>query len=194
MRRRKKGLSFYEKKQIISTSLIKEILGMVFATAAAVFLAVVLVLNVGIRTNVIGVSMEPSLFNGQEILINRLVYKLSSPKRGDVVVFLPNGNQNTHYYVKRVVGVPGDHIQITEGKLYVNGIPEEDEVFDKMEEPGIAENEIELQNDEYFVLGDNRNNSEDSRSANIGAIHKKTIIGEAWFHLSSPSEGIGFIQ
>ena len=77
--------------------------------------------------------MEPGLYNGQEILINHLLYKLTSPKRGDVVVFLPNGNQNTHYYVKRIVALPGETLQIRDEKLYINGIlAEEDEACDKM--------------------------------------------------------------
>ncbi len=194
MRRRSKGLSFYEKKKRISSRVLREIFTMIFGTLAAVLVAAVLVFSVGIRTNVIGVSMEPSLYNGQKILINRFVYKLKSPKTGDVIVFLPNGNQNTHYYVKRVVAVPGDKVQIINGQLYVNDIPEEDDSYDKMEDAGIAVNEIILENDEYFVLGDNRNISEDSRSGNIGPVNKNTIYGKAWFHMSIDNYGAGFIQ
>lgn len=192
--RKRKGLTFYEKKKRISSHLVKEIFGMVFGTFAAIFLAVVLVLNVGMKTNVIGVSMEPTLYNGQKVLINRFTYKLTAPKEGDVIVFLPNGNQNTHYYVKRVVAVPGDTVQIIDGQLYVNGEAEEDENFDKMEDAGIAENQIVLANDEFFVLGDNRNISEDSRSGNIGPVNKATIYGKAWFHMSGGGEGMGLIE
>lgn len=192
--RKRKGLTFYEKKKRISSHLVKEIFGMVFGTFAAIFLAVVLVLNVGMKTNVIGVSMEPTLYNGQKVLINRFTYKLTAPKEGDVIVFLPNGNQNTHYYVKRVVAVPGDTVQIIDGRLYVNGEAEEDESFDKMEDAGIAENQIVLANDEFFVLGDNRNISEDSRSGNIGPVNKATIYGKAWFHMSGGGEGMGLIE
>lgn len=105
--RKSKGLSFYRRRKKISTAILHEILSYVLGIAIAAFLAFVIVYFVGIRTSVIGVSMEPALYNGQEILINRFIYKLSNPKAGDVVVFLPNGNQNTHYYVKRVVAVPG---------------------------------------------------------------------------------------
>lgn len=167
---------------------------MIFCTFAAIFLAVVLVYNVGMRTNIIGVSMEPSLYNGQAILVNRFVYKLSAPKKDDVVVFLPGGNQNAHYYVKRVVATPGQKVQIINGMLYVDGILEENEVYDKMEEAGIAENEILLGSDEYFVLGDNRNSSEDSRSGNIGPIHRNTIYGKAWFHMGGGKDGMGLIK
>lgn len=192
--RRSKGLSFYEKKKKISMHVVKEIFGMVFGTFAAVLLASVLVYSVGMKTNVIGVSMEPTLFNGQQILINRFGYKLTSPQRGDIIVFRPGGNQNAHYYVKRVVALPGEKVQIIDGQLYVDGVLEDNENYDKMEEAGIAENEIILKNDEYFVLGDNRNISEDSRSGNIGPVNKVTIYGKAWFHMSAGDEGIGFIQ
>ncbi len=194
MRRRNKGLSFYEKKKRINTHILREIIGMMFGTFAAVFLAVVLVYSAGVKTNIIGVSMEPSLYNGQKILINRFIYKLMAPKKDDVIVFLPGGNQNAYYYVKRVVAVPGQKVQIIDGMLYVDGIPEENEIYDKMEDAGIAENEIVLGADEYFVLGDNRNSSEDSRSGNIGPVGRETIYGKAWFHLSGGGDGMGFVE
>lgn len=194
MRRRNKGLSFYEKKKRINTHILREIFGMMFGTFAAVFLAVVLVYSAGVKTNIIGVSMEPSLYNGQKILINRFIYKLMAPKKDDVIVFLPGGNQNAYYYVKRVVAVPGQKVQIIDGMLYVDGIPEENEIYDKMEDAGIAENELVLGADEYFVLGDNRNSSEDSRSGNIGPVGRETIYGKAWFHLSGGGDGMGFVE
>lgn len=194
MRRRNKGLTFYEKKKKMSSHVLKEIFGMIFGTFAAVLLALVLVFNVGMKTNVVGVSMEPALYNGQEILINRFIYKLSTPKRGDVIVFFPGGNPNVHYYVKRVVALPGETVQIIDGKLYVDGVQEEDEDYDKMVDAGIAQNEIKLGKDEYFVLGDNRNISEDSRSGNIGPVSRDTISGKAWFHMSGGSDGMGLIQ
>lgn len=194
MRRRNKGLSFYEKKKRINTHILREIFGMMFGTFAAVFLALVLVYSAGVKTNIIGVSMEPSLYNGQKILINRFIYKLMAPKKDDVIVFLPGGNQNAYYYVKRVVAVPGQKVQIIDGMLYVDGIPEENEIYDKMEDAGIAENEIVLGADEYFVLGDNRNSSEDSRSGNIGPVRRETIYGKAWFHLSGGGDGMGFVE
>lgn len=194
MRRRNKGLSFYEKKKRINAHILREIFGMMFGTFAAIFLAVVLVYSAGVKTNIIGVSMEPSLYNGQKILINRFIYKLISPKKDDVIVFLPGGNQNTYYYVKRVVAVPGQKVQIIDGMLYVDGIPEENEAYDKMEDAGIAENEILLGDDEYFVLGDNRNSSEDSRSGNIGPVGRDTIYGKAWFHMSGGGDGMGFVK
>lgn len=192
---RRKGLTFYQKKKKLNSNVIKDIFEMIVGSVAAVFLAFVIVYSVGMRTSVIGDSMEPALYNGQEILMNRVIYKLSSPKRGDVVVFLPNGNENSHYYVKRVVGLPGETIQIKDGGVYVDGVLlDEDEELDKMIDAGIAQNELTLAADEYFVLGDNRNSSEDSRSGNIGAINKNNIIGKAWFHMASEDESIGLVE
>ncbi|MCM1252344.1 MAG: signal peptidase I [Clostridium sp.] len=192
---RKKGLHFYQKEKRLNSALLKDIFEMMIGTLVAVFLAVALTYFAGMRTSVIGDSMEPALYNGQEILINRFVYKLSSPKRGDVVVFLPNGNQNTHYYVKRVIALPGETIQIVNGKVYIDGeLLEEDESYDKIIDAGVAGNEITLETDEYFVLGDNRNSSEDSRSDNIGAVEKKNIIGKAWFHLAGEESEMGLVE
>ena len=94
----------------------------------------------------------------------------------------------------RKLAVPGQKVQIIDGMLYVDGIPEESEIYDKMEDAGIAENEIVLGADEYFVLGDNRNSSEDSRSGNIGPVGRETIYGKAWFHLSGGGDGMGFVE
>lgn len=192
---RHKGLTFYEKKKRISKEMVREILIILFYCFAAVLFAFVIVFSVGMKISAIGVSMEPALYNGQEVLVNRLKFRLFSPKRGDIIVFLPNGNQNSHYYLKRVVGLPGERIQIIGGYVYINGEPlEEDESYDKIADPGIAVNEILLGSDEYFVLGDNRNNSEDSRSGNIGAVKRDTITGQAWFHLACDEEGMGFVE
>ena len=170
----------------------------IFSWAAGIFLAVFLAFCltwfVGLRTTVIGVSMEPGLTNGQGILVNRISYRIVSPGAGDVIVFLPNGNENAHYYVKRVVAVPGQTVLIEDGVLYVDGEAYGDESMDLIASPGIAENEVVLGADEYFVLGDNCNNSEDSRSANIGPVHKSTIIGRAWFHFGNEEEGWGLIR
>lgn len=191
---RKKGLTFYEKEKKINKSTIHEILSTLFYCGVVIFLAFVLVFSVGMKISMVGVSMEPALYNGQEVLINRFIYKITSPKRGDVIAFLPNGNQNSHYYLKRIVGLPGESIQIIDGYVYINGerVPEDE--YDKMADYGIAGNEIQLGSDEYFVLGDNRNMSEDSRSGNIGAVKKDTIAGKVWFHLSCDEEGTGFVN
>ena len=180
---RRKGLNFYKKKKKISAALMREIWSYIFLILASVLVAFVLVFSIGMKTSVIGVAMEPSLYNGQEILVNRFVYRLFSPKVGDVVVFLPGGNQNSHYYVKRVVAEPGDSVVIREGILYVNNAPYQGVNLDKIADAGIVENELILEKDEYFVIGDNINNSEDSRSGNIGPIKADSIserYGSIW--------------
>ncbi len=185
-RRNRNTLSFHQKKKRITPAVIREIFSWIFVTLLAVILSIALVLAFGMQVKVIGDSMEPGLYNGQSLLVDRVLTKITSPKTGDIVVFLPNGNTNSHYYVKRVVACPGETVQIIDGSLYINGsLSDEDpEDFDKIEDAGIAANPVKLQSGEYFVLGDNRNSSEDSRSANIGVVTSNMIIGKAWFKLS----------
>ena len=188
-------MTFYQKKKRLNPKVIKDVLELLVGGLVAVFLAFVIIFSVGMRTSVIGDSMEPVLYNGQEILMNRIIYRLTTPKRGDVIVFLPNGNQNSHYYVKRGVGLPGETIQIRDGRVYIDGLLlSEDDSLDEMADPGIAQNEMTLAQDEFFVLGDNRNSSEDSRSGNIGAVKKDNIVGKAWFHMKTGDESIGLIE
>lgn len=188
------SLTFRQKEKRLNMNLVYELLTWVFGSAAAIFLAVVLVYSVGIRTSVVGASMEPILHNGQEILINRIVYQFSSPDRGDVIVFRPNGNQNSHFYVKRIIGLPGERVQIMQGQVYIDGQVYEDDAADDTRDAGIAETEMVLGEDEYFVLGDNRDNSEDSRSANVGNVNRSMIEGKAWFHLGIGDEKMGRIE
>ena len=195
MARKKNTLTFHQKKKIITPKLIREIFSWITVTIFAIAIAFGVVFAFGMQVKVIGDSMEPSQYNGQTVLVNRLVYMLFSPKQGDVVVFLPNGNANSHYYVKRVVATPGDKVQIIDGCLYINGslVQEDDEKYDKMEDAGIASNEIKLGSGEFFVLGDNRNSSEDSRSANIGLVKTNMLIGKVWFKLGHDGEAGGFV-
>lgn len=190
---RNKGLSFYKKKKKISQALLREIFSWIFGIALSVFLAGVMVIFLGRSARVVGMSMEPTLENGQQIYIDRFTYILSSPKSGDIVAFLPNGNENSHYYIKRVVAGPGDKVRIADGTLYVNG-QQSIWVTERILDAGIAENELILGSGEYFCIGDNPNNSEDSRSANIGPVDEDDIVGKAWLHLKSSTEGMGFIK
>lgn len=188
MSRRRAGLSFRRQRRKFNLPLFKEIVSWVVELIVVIGLAYVLVSFFGIRTNVVGQAMEQTLENDDNILVNRFAYIMSKPKAGDVIVFLPNGNNKSHYYVRRVVAVPGDTIQIKDGALYVNDeLYKESTDVASMEDAGLASDPIELEKDEYFVLGDNRNNSEDSRYANIGNVKRDYIIGKTWFRFS----GIG---
>ena len=193
MRRRKSGLNFSRRKKKINMSIVKEVISWVVEIAITLVIAFTFVYFVGLRTSVIGQSMADTLSNGDQILVNRFIYKVTDPKPNDLIVFLPNGNEKSHYYVKRVIAVPGDTVQIKSGAVYVNGELFEEEVdVSAMEEAGLAADEIKLEEDEYFVLGDNRNNSEDSRYANIGNVKKESMIGKAWF-VVSPFKKFGFL-
>lgn len=193
MRRRKSGLNFSRRKKKINMSIVKEVISWGVEIAITLVIAFTFVYFVGLRTSVIGQSMADTLSNGDQILVNRFIYKVTDPKPNDLIVFLPNGNEKSHYYVKRVIAVPGDTVQIKSGAVYVNGELFEEEVdVSAMEEAGLAADEIKLEEDEYFVLGDNRNNSEDSRYANIGNVKKEYMIGKAWF-VVSPFKKFGFL-
>ena len=191
--RSRRGLSFSRKRRNMSEHVIKEIFSWLLHIILAVFFAFVLVFFVEMRTSVIGVSMENTLYSGQQVLVNRLSYLIFGPDEGDIIVFTPNGNRNTHFYVKRVVAVPGDIVCIKDGKLYVNNTIV-DYGYDKIMDAGIAENEIVLEEDEYFVMGDNCNNSEDSRSGNIGPVSRDMIEGRAWFSMGNGVSFSGFIK
>ncbi len=194
MRRRNKGLSFYQKQKKLNRTVVREVMNYVYITAAAVAVAFVLVFCLGLRCSVIGVSMSPTLKSGQQVLVNRFVYRILPPKSGDVIAFLPGGNTNTHYYVKRVVAVPGDSVQIKDGLLYVNDLLYKDHAFDKIEEAGIADEALTLGQDEYFTIGDNVNNSEDSRADNIGPVKRDNISGKVWLRLGLGDEPAGLVE
>ena len=191
--RSRKGLSFSRKRRNVSAHVMKEVFSWMAHILIAVFFAFVLVFFVGMRTSVIGVSMENVLHSGQQVFVNRLSYLVFGPKEGDIIVFTPNGSRNTHFYVKRVVAVPGDTVCIKDGKLYVNDSIA-DYGYDKIMDAGIVENELTLDAGEYFVMGDNCNNSEDSRSGNIGPVSRDMIEGKAWFALGKGISYSGFIK
>lgn len=191
--RRRRGLNFARKRRNMSAYVVKEIFSWLLHIMVAILMALILVFCIGMRTSVIGVSMEKTLYSGQQVLINRFSYLFFGPDEGDIIVFTPNGNRNTHFYIKRVVAVPGDSVCIKDGKLYVNNTIV-DYGYDKIMDAGIAEDAFTLEDDEYFVMGDNCNNSEDSRSGNIGPVSREMIEGRAWFALGNDMSFSGFIK
>ena len=187
------SLQFYKRRKKIKLSLINEIFVWLIGIVVSIFLAGFIVFTVGVRVNVVGNSMSPILSDNDTILINTMMYNLREPKSGEVIAFLPNGNTSSHYYVKRVVAVSGDTIIIKDGLIYVN-----DEIYKgnyvEIKEPGIAESEITLGKNEYFVIGDDINNSEDSRSGNIGLVERDTILGKVWLRLKNDENILKYIK
>ena len=139
-------------------------------------------------------SMEPTIAVGDRFFINRVVYKFSSPKRGDLIVFRTNASDDAALHIRRVIGLPGETIQISGGRILIDGEAyKEGKDFPMISNPGLASSSITLESGEYFVLGDNRNNSEDSRYTDIGNVKKKYIVGKLWFTIS-PRSKIGFLK
>ena len=152
---------------------------------ALVILAAYLIIEYAVeKTTMVGVSMNTTLNDGEKIIINKLAYLRDEPERFDVIVFSQSKSGHGYYNIKRVIGLPGETVEIINGAVYINGekLREEIEV-EAMRVAGLAEDAIVLGENEFFVLGDNRNYSEDSRFANIGIIVKDDIIGKAWLRL-----------
>lgn len=130
------------------------------------------------RTVVNGESMENTLYTGESLLVEKVSYHFHDPERYDIIVFYPKGRDEEEYYVKRVYGLPGETVQIIDNQIYINNEVIEDEYAkNEMDDPGIAEEPITLGEDEYFVLGDNRKVSLDSRDSDLGPIKEKNIAG-----------------
>ena len=176
------GLSFGRKRRRqVNYELLQEIFIWIVRIALVCVIAFGLVWYFGQKVSVIGDSMNPQLENGDITLINRLVYDMRKPKKGEVIAFKPNGNENSHYYIKRVIGLPGETIEYVHGEILIDSEAiEEGYNTTKIEELGLLEEPITLGKEEYFVLGDDRQNSEDSRMANVGNVKQSEIAGKVW--------------
>ena len=185
-RTRKKMKEEQEEKKV---SLGKEILQMSIYLLVVLCLTFLFINYVGQRTKVNGRSMMPTLQDKDNLIVDKLTYRFSDPKRFDIIVFPYKYKDNT-YYIKRIIGLPGETVSIdADGNIYINGeILEEDYGAEVIKDPGRAWTEIVLADDEYFVLGDNRNNSSDSRDTSVGNIKRSDIIGKAWLRIWPLSE------
>lgn len=174
-------------------SILKELLGWIIYILIIIGLTWLVVTFVGQRTGVSGSSMETTLSDGDQLIVDKISYRFRDPKRYDIVVFPYRYEENT-YYIKRIIGMPGETIQIVDGYVYIDGEPLEEHYGNEvMNKAGTAEEPLTLGEDEYFVLGDNRNNSQDSRAANVGTIHREDIIGRAWVRIW-PFDEFGVIK
>lgn len=177
-------MSEEQQKQDPNKSTKSTVLSYVIWVGAVVLLAWFLITFVAQRTDVNGTSMVPTLEDGDQLICDKISYRFHDPERFDIIIF-PYKYQKNTYFIKRVIGLPGETVRIDyDGNVYINGeILDEKYGLEKMTYPGIAEQEITLGDDEYFVLGDNRNVSEDSRYPDVGLIKREDIIGRAWLRI-----------
>ncbi|MDD6796905.1 MAG: signal peptidase I [Clostridia bacterium] len=181
------------RKRYKENTLLQRAAKMAADTVLVICVAYMLMSLICTRAHIIGNSMNSLLQNGQTVLINKLPYAFSSPKRFDIIAFEAAGVNSSRVYVKRVIGLPGETVQIKDGKVFINGKQlENDVVTDDILTPGLVSDPVILGFDEYFVLGDNRNNSEDSRFSNIAMVKEENIIGSVWA-IISPIRAFKFI-
>ena len=173
--------------------IIKELAGWLLYIVLIIAFTWFVVTFVGQRTEVSGSSMETTLSDKDQLIVDKMTYRFRDPKRYDIVVF-PYQYQDNTYYIKRIIGLPGETVQILSGMVYIDGMRLDEHYGNEiMENPGIAEEPLTLGEDEYFVLGDNRNNSSDRRASDVGLIHRKDLIGRAWIRVW-PLSQIGVIH
>lgn len=192
--RKKWKLYFRKKCRPLKTEKVKTAIEWGTEIIVVCILAWMLVSFFGQRVSNAGDSMSPVLKNGDVVLINRIVYDARKPKRGEIIAFRPNGNENAHYCIKRVVGLPGETVQIKDGKIYIDGKVQKKNVYTSdLDFAGIAEKKLTLGETEYFVLGDNSAGSDDSRLADIGNVKREDIGGKVWF-VTNIGKNFGFVK
>lgn len=180
-----------ESKKLDIKSIIREICIYALLFVVCVFVIPRYVVQ---RTIVDGPSMENTLIDKDQLIVDKLSYHIKDPKRFDIIIFYPYGKDVDDYYVKRVIGMPGETIQIKGSDIYINDeLLRESYGKDPITNTGIAENPIELKSDEYFVLGDNREVSLDSRYEEVGAVHRDLISGKVLLRIW-PFSNFGFID
>lgn len=179
-------------KSEAKNSFFKELLGWVLYIGIIIGLTYFIVTYVGQRTMVSGDSMETALQDGDNLIVDKISYRFREPERFEIIVFPYRYAENT-YYIKRIIGLPEETIQIIDGYVYIDGERlEENYGLERMDSAGIAADPIVLDKDEYFVLGDNRNNSSDSRVSSVGVLKREELIGRAWVRIW-PLNKIGVI-
>jgi signal peptidase I len=175
-------------------SIFRELGGWLLYILIIIGLTYLIITFVGQRTRVSGSSMETTLSNGDNLIVDKLTYHFKEPKRYDIIVFPYKYEENT-YYIKRIIGLPGETVQVIDGYTYINGEQLAGDIYgaEVMESAGIAAEPITLGEDEYFVLGDNRNHSSDSRDPSVGILKRKDLMGRAWIRIY-PFDKMGVIK
>lgn len=186
MSKEKKAEQTVENKKSMLHEVIETIVYLVLALAVALFI----VKFVGQRTQVDGRSMEPTLYDKQNLILDKISYRFNDPERFDIIVFPFTAEGKDEHFIKRIIGLPGETVQIIDGYVYIDGELLESDIYGKevMSYAGRAEEPITLGEDEYFVLGDNRNNSRDSRFEEVGNIKLDDITGRAFIRIWPLSE------
>lgn len=197
MARNRKGNDYPVKKR---KSPMRVIAGWIIFIGVFLALIFALVPLVGATMKVTDGAMGPSLAIGDTVAVNHISYLLLRPKRGDVIQFVvaeddqAAASQTKTVYLRRVIGRPGETVQIMDGKVYINGYPlEEEYAAGAASYAGIAASQVTLDNDEYFVMADNRSNNFDSRDATVGPISRDDILGKVWIRVF-PFEKFGFVK
>lgn len=189
-------MGFYDyrpEKNIVSDVIAKWITDIITIAALAFFLA----LYLGDRVSVIGNSMSPVVNSNQVVLVDKLTYTLREPERFDVIVY--KDEESGSIYLKRIIGMPGEWVQITDSTIYITKVDGEVIILDDKYctvdkyESGQALEPVKIRDNEYFVMGDNRNLSEDSRFSYVGNVKRDCVLGRAWL-IASPFSNIGFID
>ena len=164
--------------------MLRTILGYILYILVIIGLTWMIVTFVGQRTRVSGQSMETTLQDGDNLIVDKISYRLHDPSRYDIIVFPYKYEENT-FYIKRIIGLPGEIVQVKDGYTYINGKKLTSDIYGRevMDEPGIAEEPIKLGSDEYFVLGDNRNHSQDSRDPYVGVLKRSDLLGRAFIRI-----------
>ncbi len=181
-----------KKPAVKRRSVVREVCSWVLNLVLVFVCMWLLVEYVGERTQVSGESMYPTMSDGDNLIVDKISYRFIDPGRFDIIVF-PFKYQEDTFYIKRIIGLPGETVQIQDDVIYINGRKlKEDYGYGEIGNPGLASGQITLGRDEYFVLGDNRSNSSDSREPSVGNISRSDIVGRAWFRIW-PLSGFGFL-
>jgi len=178
------------------TSILREVLTWIRDLGIAIIIVVLILNFVGETTSIIGASMEPNVHDGDRFIINKLTYHFKDPERYDIIVFPYDDELN---YIKRVIGLPGEEInlvQTTDGTydIFIDGVLYEDPYgMERIIRPGNQKYPLTVPEGEYFVMGDNRNDSSDSRYTDVGTISKDLILGKTWLRIW-PLSTVGTVE